>query len=156
MVVGLTPVAFILWLGFKFFLDGIMPCLCCSFLRFCASNFSRIVCGLFATLVLLMLREMMRLMYFKLFVPDTAFSYDFLNAVGSLVCYRISSLDVSGLYFRLLNFFNLRWNRLRFVFATLVLMSSSIWKYSSFAVTFFKSVPVSLMSCLVWAIVLSQ
>ena len=108
MVVGLTPVAFILWLGFKFFLDGIIPCLCCSFLRFCASNFSRIVCGLFATLVLLMLREMMRLMYFKLFVPDTAFSYDFLNAVGSLVCYRISSLDVSGLYFRLLNFFNLR------------------------------------------------
>ena len=153
MVVGLTHVAFILWLGFKFFLDGIMPCLCCSFLRFCASNFSRIVCGSFATLVLLMLCEMMRLMYFKLFVPDTAFSYNFLNAVGSLVCYRISSLDVSGLYFRLLNFFNLRWN---IVFATLVLMSSLIWKYSSFAVTFFKSVAVSLMCCLVCAIVLSQ
>ena len=34
-------------------LDGILPCLCCSFLVFCASNFPRIDCGSFATLVLL-------------------------------------------------------------------------------------------------------
>ena len=96
------------WLVFELLLDGIFPCRCCSFLEFCASNFPRIVCGPFATLVLLVLREMMWLLCLTLFAPDTAFAYDFLNAVGSLIGCSVSSLVVSGLYFRLLNFLNLR------------------------------------------------
>ena len=56
-----------------------------------------VVCGLFATLVLLLLREMMWLLCLAIFEPDTAFAYDFLNAVGSLIGCSVSSLAVSGL-----------------------------------------------------------
>ena len=74
------------------------------FLGGCAFNFPRIVCGSFATLVLLVLRGMIWLLYFTLFALDTAFAYDFLNAVGSLLDSIFSYLVVSGLYFRVLNF----------------------------------------------------
>ena len=80
------------WLVFELLVDGIFPCLCRSFLGFCTSNFPRTVCGSFATLVLLVLHEMMWLLCFTLFAPDTAFAYGFLNAVGSLVGYNVSSL----------------------------------------------------------------
>ena len=46
------------WLIFEVLLDGILPCLCCIFLGFCAYDFLRIVCCSFAPLVLLVLREM--------------------------------------------------------------------------------------------------
>lgn len=95
------------WLLFKFLLDGIFLCSCCLFLGFCASNFPKILWLVFSTLVLLVLREMW-LLYFTLFAPDTAFAYDFLNAVDSLVGFSVSSLAVSGLHFSLLNFLNLR------------------------------------------------
>ena len=117
------------------FFDGILLCLFCSFLGFCASNIPRIVWGSFALLVL---GEMMWLLYFTLFASDTSFRCDFLNAVGSLTGYSVSSLVVSGLYLRVMNFLNLCWCRC-FVFASFVLMVSSIWKCFSFAVTFFRS-----------------
>ena len=86
------------WLVSELILDGTLPCLCCSFLGFCASKFLRIGCGSFAILVLLALREMMWSLLFTLFAPDTAFADDFLNAVRSLVGFTVSSLVVSGLY----------------------------------------------------------
>ena len=87
----------------------------------CASNFHRIVCGSFAIIVLLAWREMIWLLFFTLFAPNTAFACDFLNAVVSLVGCTVSSLVVSGFYFRLLNFLNLRWCRRRFIFASWIM-----------------------------------
>ena len=85
------------WLVFELLLDGIFPCLCCSFLGYCTSNFLRTVCGSFVTLVLLVLHEMMWLLCFTLIAPDTAFAYGFLNGVGSWGGCNVSPLVVSGL-----------------------------------------------------------
>ena len=67
------------WAVFELLLDAILPFLCCSFFGgFRVFNFPRIVCGSFAT-VLLVFRGMIWLLYFTLFALDTAFAYDFLK-----------------------------------------------------------------------------
>lgn len=55
------------WLVFELLLDNIWSCLYCILFGFCAFNFPRIVRCSFATLVLLVLLEMMWLLYFVLF-----------------------------------------------------------------------------------------
>lgn len=90
-------------LVFELLRDSNLLCLCYSFLRCCASKFPKIVCGPCVTWVLLVLCKMMWLLYFIFFASDTAFAFDFLNAVNCLVCCSVSYMVVCGLYFRLKN-----------------------------------------------------
>lgn len=76
-----------------------------------------------------------RCLYQVVFDYDTAFAYDFTNAVGSLVGCSVFSLIVCGLDFRRLRFY-----RTCIDVEGILFLLHWLWWFSSFAVKFFRSV----------------